>query len=247
MQEMPKTYEASLRFGIATDTQDLSGNVTQTADVSSLTEHNIAVAVRSFIGEIEQVPPMVSAVKVDGKRLYEWARQGLEVERKPRKVVIYDIHIIDISVGGDKLPEVRFTVRCSKGTYIRTLCADIGQALGVPAVMASLVRTESAGLVQADCVTLEELAALVDSGAWTARLVPGDKLLKHIPRTTASWKAVRDAIHGKKLPAAQLAPVPDREGLWLVDQPDGSFLGIFAWEPQPQKLRAVKVFATAGG
>ncbi len=244
LQEMPKTYDAAVRFGIATDTEDLSGSVTAQADASFLTEEKIRSAALSFLGEIEQVPPMVSAVKVNGKRLYELARQGVTVERKPRKVTVYAIDIHAISTGASQ-PEIRFSVRCSKGTYIRTLCADIGRALGVPAVMASLVRTESAGLTQQDCVTLEEIPQRVQAGTIGEKVVPADRLLTHFPRTEVSAEGALHAIQGKPLPAAGLRPVPRQGGLWLVDREDGNFLGIFRREEETGMLRAVKLFPPA--
>jgi len=245
LQEMPKTYEAAMRFGQATDTEDLSGTVTAEADASHLTEEQMLAAVRSFVGDIWQVPPMVSAVKVNGKRLYELARRGETVERQPRKATIHEIDIVAVTAGCS-MPELRFSVRCSKGTYIRTLCSDIGQKLGLPAVMVSLTRTESAGLVRGDCVLLEEIPELLAVGKLQEKMTPGDRLLRHFPRSVASTAASIAAVQGKKIAAQELAPVPEHQGLWLVDRPDGEFLGIFEREEQSGLLRPVKVFATAG-
>jgi len=244
LQEMPKTYEATLRFGIATDTEDTSGSIVAEADASHLTVSRMTEAVQSFVGEIWQVPPMVSAVKVNGRRLYELARQGVTVERQPRRVTIHAVEIIDAAVGIAH-PEIRFSVRCSKGTYIRTLCSDIGHALGVPAVMASLVRTESAGLRRGDCITLEEIPTLAAASRLSERIKPGDRLLTHYPRAVASASASVAAVQGKRIAAQQLAPIPEAPGLWLVDSPDGAFVGIFELEEQSGLLRAVKVFASA--
>ncbi|MBW5444527.1 tRNA pseudouridine(55) synthase TruB [Cohnella sp. CFH 77786] len=244
LQEMPKTYEATLRFGIATDTEDLQGTVTEEADVSHLTEERMKEAVLSFLGEIEQIPPMVSAVKVNGKRLYELARQGIAVERKPRRATIHAIDILNVTAGISR-PEIRFSVRCSKGTYIRTLCVDIGRRLGVPAVMASLVRTESAGLRREQCVTLEDIPELVREGTLRDRIVPADRLLTHLPRTSAPMPESLHAVQGKPIRASRLNPVPEGAGLWLVDRPGGGFLGIFELEEDSGWLRAVKVFPPA--
>ncbi|WP_276352454.1 tRNA pseudouridine(55) synthase TruB [Cohnella caldifontis] len=244
LQEMPKTYEAVLRFGIATDTEDLTGELLEDADASFLSEDRMREAVLSFLGDIEQIPPMVSAVKVGGKRLYELARQGVSVERKPRRATIHSIDIRDVAAGV-RHPEIRFTVRCSKGTYIRTLCVDIGRKLGVPAAMASLVRTESAGLTRKDCVTLEEIPELIRDGGLASRMVPADRLLSHMPRTVAGRTETEHAVQGKPLPAVRLRPVPRQPGIWLVDREDGGFLGIFRLEEGSDKLRAVKVFPPA--
>jgi tRNA pseudouridine55 synthase len=241
LQEMPKTYEATLRFGLATDSEDLSGTVTEEADASFLTEDRIRQAVLSFIGEIDQIPPMVSAVKVGGKRLYELARQGVTVEREPRRVTIHHLDIMNISAGS-ALPEVQFTVRCSKGTYIRTLCVDIGRLLGVPAVMASLIRTESAGLKPDDCVLLEDIPELLREGKLTGKMFQADQLLTHYPRTVISKPESIHAVQGKPIPASRLEPVPDRPGLWLLDLAEGGFLGIFELADASGLLKAVKVF-----
>jgi tRNA pseudouridine55 synthase len=241
LQDMPKTYEAVLRFGIATDTEDLQGTVTEEADASHLTGDQIRDAVLSFVGEIEQIPPMVSAVKIDGKRLYELARQGMTVERKPRRVTIFSIDILEVNAGSAR-PEIRFAVRCSKGTYIRTLCTDIGRKLGLPAVMASLVRTQSAGLREEDCVKLEEIPEMAALGSLAVKFRQADRLLSHMPRTTARMPEAEHALQGKPIPFAELEPVPEDAGLWRLYRSDGAFLGIFESEPAAGCLRAVKVF-----
>lgn len=130
-----KTYEAVLELGITTDTQDISGRVLKQNEVS-IHEDEIIECIEGFVGECMQIPPMYSALKVNGKKLYELAREGIEVERKPRKVVFREIEILDVS-----LPRITLKVTCSKGTYIRTLCNDIGEALGCGGCMKSLIRT----------------------------------------------------------------------------------------------------------
>ncbi|THF81221.1 tRNA pseudouridine(55) synthase TruB [Cohnella fermenti] len=241
LQEMPKTYEATLRFGIATDTEDAEGDIIETADVSHLTEAQIRDAVLAFVGDIVQIPPMVSAVKVNGKRLYELAREGVTVERQARPVTIHGIDLLQIDVSKPQ-PEVRFSVRCSKGTYIRTLCVDIGRKLGVPAVMAGLIRTVSAGLTQEDCVTLEELEELKREGRLAERFVPADEMLG-FPRTEAGEREAIFALQGKTLAGADLLPPPDREGIWrLYRGSDDVFLGLFDSDPARGTLRPLKVF-----
>ena len=132
-----KQYRAVIRFGITTDTEDISGNVLSTSD-RKINEDDIRAAITSFVGNIKQIPPMYSAIKVNGKKLYELAREGKEVERKARDITIHNIIIEDISY-----PNATILVDCSKGTYIRTLCKDIGEKLGVGACMESLVRTRA--------------------------------------------------------------------------------------------------------
>jgi tRNA pseudouridine55 synthase len=248
LQEMPKSYEAVVTFGVGTDTDDLTGSVIAEADASRLTEEDIRRAIQSFTGELEQIPPMVSAVRVGGKRLYEYARQGRTVERKPRRVMVYDIRILEVRGCGEPRPQARFRVRCSKGTYIRSLCADIGRKLEVPAAMAELVRIESAGLTETDCITLERLASLREAGRLAEALVPGDRLLRHLPAVTANRRAAVDAVHGKAPDLAGLRGVPERAGLVRLYGPDDAFLGIFRFDPVRGAVLPVKVWGgTSGG
>jgi len=241
LQEAPKTYRAKLRFGIATDSEDLSGEIIERKDASFLTEPAIREAVFSFVGEIDQIPPMVSAVKVDGKRLYELARQGITVERKARRVTIHRIDVDEVTAGTDE-PEVTFTVACSKGTYIRTLCVDIGRKLGVPAVMAELVRLESAGISREHCVTLEEIPGLIEKGEMDGKLLAADRLLTQLPSTSAAEQESRYALQGKGIRTERLRPVPDRQGLWKLYRSDGVFLGLFSVDETTEWIRPVKVF-----
>jgi tRNA pseudouridine55 synthase len=152
-----KAYRAEITFGVTTDTQDSFGELTGEADAAFLTRGDIAYTLTKFQGQIMQIPPMVSAVKVDGKRLYELAREGLEVERAARPVTIHKLQLLDFRPG--PRPVAFVDVVCSKGTYIRTLAYDIGKALGVGAHMSYLVRTRSGPFTLEDAATLEELAA----------------------------------------------------------------------------------------
>ena len=155
IQSLPKRYWGTLTLGAATDTQDHTGRVTEEQPVSPLDPEQIDRVFRRFIGEIEQVPPMYSAVKVDGKRLYEWARQGREIKRSSRRVTVYSLERTGIE-GGEQ-PRIHFDVRCSKGTYVRTLCVDLGKELGYPAHMSRLVRTESGPFTLEEAFTLDRL------------------------------------------------------------------------------------------
>ncbi|MDD3117963.1 MAG: tRNA pseudouridine(55) synthase TruB [Victivallales bacterium] len=147
-----KVYDATILLGTETDSQDMDGVVTATRDWSGVTPEALREAMAGFVGTIEQVPPMVSAVKKDGKRLYELARQGKEVEREAKPITIHRIDITRI-----ELPSADFTVSCSKGTYIRTLCADIGAGLGCGAVLQQLCRTRSGNFSLDEAVTVETL------------------------------------------------------------------------------------------
>lgn len=169
-----KAYRTQLVLGRTTDTQDASGKVLTERQVT-VTKEDIEEAVSQFIGEISQIPPMFSAIKKDGKKLYELARQGISVEREPRKVTIYNIEIKEINLDNKT---VTLDVDCSKGTYIRTLCEDIGEKLGCGAYMKSLVRTKSASFTLSDSFTQEELVQMKEKGTLDGALLPLDSIFE---------------------------------------------------------------------
>ncbi|MBU3159236.1 tRNA pseudouridine(55) synthase TruB [Clostridium frigoris] len=146
-----KIYETELKLGVITDTYDREGKILKESEVNSDIDE-ITTVINSFIGEIKQVPPMYSALKVNGKKLYELARAGIEIEREPRPIVIYDINITDI-----KLPYIKFTVKCSKGTYIRSLCYDIGEKLKCGGMMWNLQRTATGQFHIENAINVNEL------------------------------------------------------------------------------------------
>lgn len=239
MQELPKAYETVMQLGVATDTEDLTGTVTETGDASHVTEAMLREALARFIGEIEQVPPMYSAVKVGGRKLYELAREGKTVERKARKVTIHSLELRFAELGVPR-PRIGFGAVCSKGTYIRTLCVDIGRALGVPAAMESLVRTMSAGLGESDCLTMERIEALAASGELADALLPVDRALGHYPRIDVGAAAAARAVRGQRVKPAS----PQQEGLVRL-YGAGRFVGLFEADGDAGVLRPVKVFASA--
>ncbi|WP_438448267.1 tRNA pseudouridine(55) synthase TruB [Gorillibacterium sp. sgz5001074] len=250
IQEMPKEYQAKLIIGLATDTEDMTGTVVERSESVSLDPAQVLSVLESFAGEIQQVPPMYSAVKVDGKRLYELARKGEIVERKPRAVTIYAIQAVRMSLETAN-PEIEFRVSCSKGTYIRTLCVDIGRALGYPAVMGELIRTSTGGFTREQCVTLEELAEAAAAGEEVvARLtVPSDDAIPFIPRYSADKTMALHALQGKKLrlpePAGPDLVRHDLPGLMagLVRLYDEErFLGLFRLHEDGRTLSPEKVF-----
>ncbi|RAV22753.1 tRNA pseudouridine(55) synthase TruB [Paenibacillus contaminans] len=244
IQDLPKQYEATLTVGYATDTEDATGQVIAEAERVEITAEQAERVIRSFVGVISQVPPMYSAVKVDGKRLYELARLGKEVERKARNVEIYGINLLSMDLDR-RHPEIRFRVDCSKGTYIRTLCADIGQALGYPAVMSDLVRTATGSMTKENCLTLEDIGRLVKEGQLQSKLIDTAAAIPHVPALSVTDKEAADALQGKKIrPAAPPAEVPD-DRLFRLFAPDGTFLGIFRFEPDAAVLRPEKVFSEA--
>ena len=147
-----KTYEGTILLGTETDSQDMDGNIIRRNDWSGVSEEQLRDAFASFVGDIEQIPPMVSAVKKDGERLYELARKGQEIEREPKHISIYSIDLSRVA-----LPYADFTVECSKGTYIRTLCADVGAKLGCGAALYRLNRLRSGEFSLADAVDIESI------------------------------------------------------------------------------------------
>lgn len=179
-----KEYIAHLQLGVVTDTQDLSGKVLSRAgadELASLTEQQVREAVMSYLGSYDQIPPMYSALKVNGKKLYELAREGKEVERKPRRVQIEEIEIISM-----ELPVVEFRVVCSKGTYIRTLCHDIGAGLGCGGAMQSLTRSRVGNFRLEDTITLAELEKLRDENKISDVITPPDAVFAQYPAITVT-------------------------------------------------------------
>ena len=189
-----KSYRAMLRLGITTTTEDASGEVLETKEVEC-NEDRIREVVASFIGKLEQVPPMYSAVKVNGTKLYELARAGKEIERKSRTIEVYDIRIRQF------LPpdRVEIDVDCSKGTYIRTLCADIGKRLGCGGHMAELLRTATGAFSLDDAIKLDELKALAEQEKAEEALLTMEEALKDFPVVKVSEKSAKFLYNGGKI------------------------------------------------
>lgn len=193
MTEKRKEYIAEFVLGKVTDTQDISGQVLRESPVNC-TADEVTRTAMSFKGDIEQIPPMYSALKVDGKRLYELAREGKEVERKARPVTIYDIEILEVSV-----PTVKMRVECSKGTYIRTLCYDIGEKLGCGATMTSLVRTASGQFRIENAYRLSELQELKDTGRLEDIVIGVDSVFAEYAAVRLTGEQLRLAGNGNML------------------------------------------------
>jgi len=241
MQELPKEYYATLRLGIATDTEDLTGQVIEQVDSVSVTKEDVMQVLNSFQGVISQVPPMFSAVKVDGKRLYELAREGKTVERKSREVTIYEIEMTDTSWDGP-YPELSFRVLCSKGTYIRTLCVDIGRALGLPSVMVKLTRSKSAGIDAEHCLTFDDIQRYMDEGTLGSHLIPVDQAIPQLPVHTVSEEKTSAAIQGQRLSYKSVIPEVNGDGPIRLYDVKGRFLGIFQRQEDTGAIAPVKVF-----
>lgn len=227
-----KRYTATMRFGYESDTLDVWGNVTATGGVIPTLEAILAV-LPAFRGDIMQIPPMTSALKKDGKRLYELAREGIEIERTPRPITVYSLDILQYDA--DK-GELTFDCHCSKGTYIRSICDDIGRALGCGGMMTALRRTQAAGYTLADCIPLSDdtpKALLLDS------LKPTESLFAPYPAVIVSEKQAIRFQNGGGLSLERIKQEIPPE-IVRVKAPDGTFLGL--GRPEQEELKVLKLF-----
>ena len=184
LTDKDKCYETVLLLGIETDTQDITGKIQKEEDISGLEEAEVTHVVRSFTGEYEQIPPMYSALKVNGRKLYELAREGRTVERAARRVTVYGIEILEIH-----LPRVRMRVHCSKGTYIRTLCHDMGKRLGCCGCMEELIRTRVSGFRIEDSLSLSRLEEMGRNGTLSEAVLPIDQMFPDYQKLTENYYA----------------------------------------------------------
>lgn len=216
-----KAYRAEFRLGTVTDTLDITGKVLETRPVSA-NAARVAAALAEFVGEIEQLPPMYSAVSVNGKRLYDLARQGVEVEREPRRVTVYSAEILEAN---ESAGEYAVSVECSSGTYIRTLISDLGEKLGCGAVLTELRRTAANGFKIDSAVTLEALSQAAESGELDRLIIPVDRALEEYPIITVSAAQARRFGNGGELSLERLK-YPRTLGLFRIYDRDGAFMGL---------------------
>lgn len=229
-----KRYTAALRFGYVSNTQDIWGSVAATGGTLPSLQ-SVEEKLPAFRGNILQIPPMVSAIKKDGVHLYDLARRGIEIEREARPVTIYKLELLEYNALAG---ELTFDCMCSKGTYIRTICTDLGDALGCGAVMTSLRRTMAAGFSLDQCITLEEARGLAADEKLEDRLLPVESVFEGYEQVTVSpAQAVRFANGG----ALSLDRLPVRvAGIARVHAPDGCFLGL--GKPENGELAILKLF-----
>lgn len=240
LTDKSKEYEACMLLGVTTDTQDMSGQILTEKQVNC-TEEEAREAVLSFVGGYDQIPPMYSALKVNGKKLYELARKGIEVERQPRRVEIPAIDIIEC-----KLPEIRFRVSCSKGTYIRALCADIGDKLGCGAAMKSLVRTRVGVFVLEEAWKLSEVEKMVAEGTLLEHVTASDQVFLECPKVVVKSEADKALANGNKLGIKQVRfekeqALKDGEVLRVYDSRD-VFTGVYTYVATERCLKPYKMF-----
>ncbi len=260
LTDWDKQYEAVLLLGVTTDTEDITGEVLA-KQPCTCNEKEVLEAISSFLGFYEQIPPMYSAKKVNGKKLYELAREGKTIERKAARVEIIDIEVKEIA-----LPTVRFTVTCSKGTYIRSLCRDIGEKLGCGGCMSSLKRIRTGGFAIDSAITLGQLEEIRDAGEIERYLVPVESVLDVYkkaqvykkfekllyngnPLLTSQFKIASEK-NARNLEESKTKIVEEREGKEEKEKRDkvrmydtkGNFIGLYAYVKEKQQWKPEKMF-----
>ena len=235
LTDKDKIYKAVMLLGRVTDTQDTSGEILKEADTIKLTKDAVVEAILSFEGEYDQLPPMYSALKVNGKKLYELAREGKVVERKTRRVNIFSINIKSID-----LPRVTMEVHCSKGTYIRTLCNDIGEKLGVGGCMEELIRTKVSRFELKDAIKLEELQKLKDEGKLDTIVLPADEIFEDYNKVVLNDIQVKLAYNGNPIPFKVLSS-DTGDNIRTYDE-NGNFIGLYKADEKKRMFRLEKMF-----
>jgi tRNA pseudouridine55 synthase len=239
LSDADKEYRAVVMLGATSDTYDREGTITPTPDFVAPSTEAVERALEAFRGEIEQVPPMHSALKVGGKKLYELARQGVEIERKARRVTISRLEI-----EGYSPPTLKILIECTKGTYIRSLAYDLGAALGTGAYLYGLVRTRVGSFTLEDAITLEALEAAFARSTWQDSLRPTESILLGWPVYNVDESQEQSVLHGKAL---QLPTRPtDNNGPMALRGPNGGLLAIAEWDEASGLWHPKKVFGIAG-
>lgn len=238
LTDKDKEYVAELLLGVETDTQDITGQILAEHPVA-VSEEDVRRVCADFMGDYAQIPPMYSALKVNGKKLYELARAGKEIERKARLVVIRDLEILEC-----RLPVVMFRVVCSKGTYVRTLCADIGEKLGCGGAMQRLTRTRVGRFVLEDAVALTQLQQRKEKGTLSEVVLPVDSVFEACPAMYVCAEYLKLLENGNVITAEQTEEKKVYPaGEWVrVYGPDKSFAGIYAFDTVRECYKPVKMF-----
>lgn len=236
LTDKDKCYEAVLLLGKETDTQDVSGKVLVEHKTEALEESKVRECVLSFQGEYAQIPPMYSALKVNGKKLYELAREGKTVERKARNVTIHRIEILQVD-----LPRVRMHIHCSKGTYIRTLCHDIGRVLGCGGCMESLVRTQVSIFRMEESKTLSQIEEYVRDGSLADILVSIDTMFSDTEKLKVSGKMAALAYNGNPICFTDEKKWQDAERVRVYDD-KGRFIGLYRYQQETNQFLIEKMF-----
>lgn len=228
MPDNTKSYRAGFRLGYTSDTQDCTGKILTQSDMS-VSEAELTDIIPQFTGRIMQLPPMYSAVQVNGKRLYDLARQGIEVERTPREIEVSALRLEEYD------PEKRegvLYISCSKGTYIRTIISDIGEKLGCGGIMTSLVRLSSGGFTLDDCYTFEQIQQARDEDRLEELILPVERVFRKLPKLRLGEAQTRMYRNGVKLDLARVHSIKRSEEVYAVYGSDGGFIGTASpdWE-----------------
>ncbi len=213
-----KEYEVVLQLGIRTETADVEGKVIEEKEVTAemLNKDNIEEKLQQFIGKQEQIPPIYSAIKVNGKKLYEYARRGQEVELKPRQIEIYSIQLVGIN---EKEKQISFKVKCSKGTYIRSLCEDISKKLGTVGYMKELNRLQVGEFYIKDAVTISEMKEKIEAGN-LENIITIEEIFKNNPQIQLEQEQIEPYINGVKINTEKT------NGVYRIYKPNGTFIGL---------------------
>ena len=259
LTDKSKVYETVLLLGIETDTQDITGTVLRQAETDHLTDEEVRNCIQGYVGEYDQIPPMYSALKVNGKKLCDLAREGKTVERKSRRVHIFEIEILQM-----ELPRVKMRVHCSKGTYIRTLCSDIGTSLGTGGCMESLLRIRVASFEVKDSLRLAEIEAKMQAGTLMDSIIPIDQMFPeyaklHVKKifeplacngnalkpemfSEAGVSIFEDAVSEKTGCGENLSGKKDSGNHFRVYTENDVFIGIYEYQPVARSMKLRKMF-----
>lgn len=234
-----KIYEATLLLGITTDTQDMSGTIISECQTNELIQENVVEVIAGFVGPYEQIPPMYSALKVNGKKLYELAREGKTIERKSRTVTIYNIEIIQVS-----LPRVQMRVSCSKGTYIRTLCHDIGAKLQCGGCMETLRRTSAGGFEIAKSITLSEVEKMKQNDTLMNVITPIDAMFQNYKAVKVKNESIALVYNGNPFSKANMIdPIEfGQDEKIRVYNESNDFIAIYQYQQSKDLFEIVKMF-----
>ncbi|MBR6697796.1 MAG: tRNA pseudouridine(55) synthase TruB [Lachnospiraceae bacterium] len=238
LTDKDKVYETVMLLGVTTDTQDTSGEILLEKEVTA-NEEEVKAVINTFVGEYAQIPPMYSALKVNGKKLYELAREGIEIERKARNVTIYSIEILEVS-----LPRVRMRVHCSKGTYIRTLCHDIGIKLNCGACMEELKRTKVSIFDIKDAYTLAEVETIMKDGKIEEIIMPIDKIFCEYKKLSILEQYDKLVYNGNKFKEnciEEKYTFSQSEQCRVYDS-KGEFVGVYEYVEKYKEFKPVKIF-----
>ncbi len=227
-----KRYQAVLRLGTTTDTYDAEGEILRSRPVEHITEEQFQQELQGFVGEIEQVPPPYSAVKVHGRKAYEMAREGEEVDLAPRKIKVYNLDLLEWAP-----PEAVIDVYCSSGTYVRSLAHDLGEKLGCGAHLVGLRRTKSGRFTLRDAVSLRKLREAFENNTWYQYLIPAAEALSDWPAVELSEEEVDLIRHGHRIPAAGGSP-----SLVRGVSSDGDLVALLGFDPEANQWQPKKVF-----